>query len=370
MQRHSFDGSSAVRLPLARFRLEGEQMTTNISWRRRALVLTTLSTISLACGSSGSDKSGTAGAGGSDAAMSSNSSTAGAGGDTGSAGTSAATAGATGTAGAGTAGASIGAGGMAMTVVDAGAPDAACPKALEILFQTMYSAYDGVHTFQIPAVVNGIDPTEIQIDWSASDPSMVNLQLDPTTGGVMITTQKAGTVQIYAQAGGLCGVAPLTITAATSQQWEQGSMRYNSGIIIDNLGQTRKMAEGGVDAECTSCHGDTASAGPFKTVQHTPEQTGGFSDADLINIFENGMVPTGGYFDTSIVTYAEWQRFHKWDVGDAAQGVVIYLRSLVPAAQTGAANFGGMFVNGRRDGGMGGRFEGGVPPARDAAATQ
>jgi hypothetical protein len=253
---------------------------------------------------------------------------------------------------------------MAMTVVDAGAPDAACPKALEILFSTMYSAYDGVHTFQIPAVVNGLDPTEVQIDWSASDPSMVNLQLDPTTGGVMITTQKAGTVQIYAQAGGLCGAAPLTITAATPAQWDQGNTRYNMGVIIDNLGQTRRMAEGGVDAECTSCHGDGALAGPFKTVQHTPEQTGGFSDADLINIFENGIVPTGGYFDTSIVTYAQWQQFHHWEVGDAAQGVVVYLRSLVPAAQTGS--FGGMFVNGRRDGGMGMRPEGGVP--RDAAA--
>jgi hypothetical protein len=343
---------------LARCRLEGKQMTKNISWRRRALALMTISTIGLACGSSGSSKSGTAGAGGADAAANSTTSTAGAGGSVG-----AATAGTT-----GTAGAAIGAGGMAMTVVDAGAPDAACPKALEILFQTMYSAYDGKHTFQIPAVVNGIDPTEIQIDWSASDPSMVNLQLDPTTGGVMITTQKAGTVQIYAQAGGLCGVAPLYITAATPAQWDQGNTRYNMGVIIDNLGMTRRMAEGGVDAECTSCHGDGAVAGPFKTVQHTPEQTGGFSDADLINIFENGIVPAGGYFDTSIVTYAEWQRFHHWEVGDAAQGVVVYLRSLVPTAQTGS--FGGMFVNGRRDGGAGGRFEGGVPPMRDAASSQ
>ncbi|HEX4403937.1 MAG TPA: hypothetical protein VH560_03865 [Polyangia bacterium] len=347
-------------------------MTKNISWRRHALLLTAISTVSLACGSSGSGKSGTAGAGGADAAASS-SDTAGAGG---SAGASAA-AGATGTAGAGagaagtgTAGASIGAGGMAMTVVDAGAPDAACPKALEILFSTMYSAYDGVHTFQIPAVVNGLDPTEIQIEWSASDPSMVNMQLDPSTGGVMITTQKAGNVTIYAQAGGLCGEAPLSITAATPAQWEQGNTRYNSGVIIDNLGQTRHMAEGGVDAECTSCHGDTASAGPFKTVQHTPEQTGGFSDADLISIFEKGIVPTGGYFDATIVPYATWQTFHHWDVGDAEQGLVVYLRSLVPAAQTGSANFGGMFSRPGRDGGMGGRPEGGVPPNRDAAVSQ
>jgi hypothetical protein len=196
---------------------------------------------------------------------------------------------------------------------------------------------------------------------------MVKLEPDPTTGGVMITTQKAGMVSIIAQAGSLCGLAPLTITAATSDQWTAGSMRYNSGVIINNLGQTRRAQDGGVNAECTSCHGDTAASGPFKTVQHTPEQTGGFSDADLINIFQNGMVPTGGYFDASIVSYAQWQMFHHWDVGDNAQGVVVYLRSLVPAAQTGTSNFGGMFTGGRRDGGA---REGGVPPRRDGGAGQ
>jgi hypothetical protein len=92
--------------------------------------------------------------------------------------------------------------------------------------------------------------------------------------------------------------------------------------------------------------------GPYKTVQHTPEQTGGFSDADLIGIFQNGTVPMGGYFDATIVPYAQWQGFHKWDVGDTPQNMVVYLRSLTPAAQTGAANFGGGFMRG--GGGAGG----------------
>ena len=29
----------------------------------------------------------------------------------------------------------------------------------------------------------------------------------------------------------------------------------------------------------------------FRTVAHTPEQTGGFSDEELVNIFTMGMVP-------------------------------------------------------------------------------
>src|SRR5450631_4315808 len=52
-----------------------------------------------------------------------------------------------------------------------------CDKsALTILFSPMYSAFDGVHTFQVPAVVNGLDPTQISITWTASDPSMVKLE--------------------------------------------------------------------------------------------------------------------------------------------------------------------------------------------------
>jgi hypothetical protein len=248
-----------------------------------------------------------------------------------------------------------------------------CPKsALTILFSPMYSAYDGTHTFQVPAVVNGLDPTQISITWSASDPSMVKLETDPTTGGVMITTRKAGKVSIIATAGSLCGSSLLTITSATPQDWTDGSMRYNNGVVINRLPRTggRPAGTGGASgagaggaaatggaggasaaqAACTNCHGD-AAMGPYKTVQHTPEQTGGFSDADLINIFQNGMVPTGGYFDATIVSYADWQLFHKWDVGDTPQNIVVYLRSLTPAAQTGAANFGGRLNGG---GGMGG----------------
>jgi hypothetical protein len=263
-----------------------------------------------------------------------------------------------------------------------------CPKsALTILFSPMYSAYDGTHTFQVPAVVNGLDPTQIMITWSASDPSMVKLESDPTTGGVMITTQKAGKVSIIATAGSLCGSSLLTITSADASSWTNGSMRYNDGVVINRLprpggggrpggtggtGAGGTSASGGAggstaaDAACTNCHGDTAM-GPYKTVQHTPEQTGGFSDADLINIFQKGIVPTGGYFDATIVSYATWQTFHKWDVGDTPQDIVIYLRSLTPAAQTGMANFGGQFMRG--GGGAGGGRGFGRGGAGGAATT-
>ncbi len=318
-------------------------------YRSLSLVLGVLSAMALACGSS--TPAGKPGAAGSDGA----------------AGSSAAG----GASGLGTAGA---------TTTDGGTSTTGCPKsALTILFNPMYSAYDGMHTFQLPAVVNGLDPTEVQITWSASDPTMVALEPDPTTGGVMITMQKAGNVSIIASAGSLCGVAPLSITAATPADWTAGSERYNDGVVINRvplgMGNRRDAgADAATDAAtpqqaaCTNCHGDTATDLQFKTVQHTPEQTGGFSDDDLTGIFQKGVVPTGGYFDTSIVPYAEWQLFHKWDVGDNAKGVVVYLRSLAPAAQTGTGNFGGRFdggVRGTRDGGM----RGGMG-MRDAAVGQ
>ena len=248
-------------------------------------------------------------------------------------------------------------------VVDAGPPASAtgCEKnALKVLFSPMYSAYDGVHTFEIPAVVTGLDQSVIT--WTASDMTMVGLAQDTATGGVMITTLKPGTVSIIASAGGLCGSSPLTIAAASADDWELGSARYNDNVVLTvptGPGMNGAgAADGGVDAAasqeaaCTNCHGPTAN-NVFKTVSHTPEQTGGFSDEDLKNIFRNGTVPKGGYFDSSIVPYAAWQGFHKWQMtDDQARGIIVYLRALTPQAQTGQSNFGGMFMRG----------DGGAPP--------
>jgi hypothetical protein len=161
---------------------------------------------------------------------------------------------------------------------------------------------------------------------------------------------------------------------------------------------------------CTNCHGPTATNGPYRDVSHTPEQTGGFSDQELIGIFTGGMIPDGGYFDPSVITstcdggtdtitipeeqqaiqvaaaaaaartrpvyplgcaqeaYETWHAFHQWtDIDTSEQpGVICYLRALQPEAQNGtsaAANFGGG-GRGPRDGGGGGAPRG----RRDAGA--
>jgi hypothetical protein len=244
---------------------------------------------------------------------------------------------------------------------------------ITIAFSPMYTAVDGIHTFQVPAIVTGIAATAIT--WSASDPTMVGMQTDSTTGGVMITALKAGSVDIIATAGTVCGVSKLTISQAVSDDWTAGDMRYNNGVVLvrpSRMGRDGGVGDGGMapppsDAgrgdggpgggstigvvadggdvtrvACTNCHGPTAN-GPYKTVSHTPEQIGGFSDEQLTGIF-NGIWPTGSGnpFDTSITSQRSWESFHKWDMtADEAAGVIIYLRALTPAPQTGSRNFGG-----------------------------
>jgi hypothetical protein len=260
-----------------------------------------------------------------------------------------------------------------------------CAKSqIEILFSPMFSAFDGVHRFQVPATVNSIDPSAIT--WSISDPTLANLQVN--ADGVMITVQKAGTANIIATAGTLCGSAPLTVTASTTDHWMVGSARYTTGQMLTigpgggGLGPQPPGGMGGMatrDVACTSCHGDTATAGPFKTVSHTPMQTAGFSDDQLIKIFTAGVLPDGAYFDDEIVSRQQWSNFHRWTMTpEQATAMVVYLRSLTPESQKGSrADFGGRVMRpdggggGRGDGGFGGRGDGGRrgDAADDVAAT-
>jgi hypothetical protein len=235
-----------------------------------------------------------------------------------------------------------------------------CPKNdLQIFFSPMYTAVDGVHEFQIPAVVANVDPASIT--WSVSDPALVDFQNDATLGGVMLSARKAGKVTVLAKAVGGCGTSELTITSATAEDWSAGNMRYNNGIKLNGNVTGRGRADAGppmTDIACTNCHGPTAITMQFRTVAHTPEQTGGFSDEELVNIFTMGMVPRRGYFDSSIVSYNSWQMFHRWEMSPAeAKGVVVYLRSLTPQSQTGMR---GDFGGGRGDGGRGNRGDAGT----------
>jgi hypothetical protein len=226
-----------------------------------------------------------------------------------------------------------------------------CANNLTIAFAPdMYSAFipNSSHTFQLPVIAQGV--SNASVTWSAADPSMV--KIDPgadVSGATLLTMQGSGDTVIYGKTdSGLCGSSKLHITAATDDQWNAGNMRYNSGNPLPKFTTDGGIPNimgyvidpPGMPPACTNCHGDTATNNTFKTVSHTPEQTGGFSDAQLIQIFTMGAVPMDGYFDQQVIPQFIWSFFHKWTdiTGDQAQGVVVYLRSLPPKPQNGTTD--------------------------------
>jgi hypothetical protein len=217
---------------------------------------------------------------------------------------------------------------------------------LTVAFDPMYSAFDGTHTFAIPAVVNG---SKTNVTWSA-DKTMVGMQADPERPNeVLITALNPGFVVINVKSvDGKCGSSLLTISAAKESDWEIGSKRYNDGQSVHlsaaastGTGSPLETSDAGGPA-CTNCHGETATDSVFTDVSHTPEQTGGFSDQELLNIILRGEFPDGGYFDDKIVSYEAWHGFHRWTdiTTDQQAGIITYLRSLTPADQKGQVNFG------------------------------
>jgi hypothetical protein len=264
----------------------------------------------------------------------------------------------------------------------AGGSDNNCasPNSLVIAFNPMYSASipgSTTHTFLVPAVVQGVSGTNVK--WSESDSTAVMQQADPATGGTTITVLKPGTVTIFANINGqLCGQALLTVTQATEDDWTAGNARYNNGQgLINPFAMMMGMGDGGVPMgpppggfmipsasspsilepadggpgpACTNCHGPTATGGVFQGIEHTPEQTAGFSDQELTDIIVNGIIPDGGYYDSTIIPYQYWQFFHKWrDLTPAQQkGMIVYLRSLTPSPQSGKFDFGGFPDGGGR----------------------
>ncbi len=231
---------------------------------------------------------------------------------------------------------------------DADSSASALGEELEIQWPEMYSAFDGEHTFKIPAKVDGVK----KVKWSAEDPDMVDL--DPQSdGSVLITVRKAGKTKIIAKAGGLRGEAPLEVTEAGKDDWKNGNDRYNNGVTW----KRGSGGGGGGDAggggrrgppdptlACTNCH----AAGKTDPVQHTPMQTAGYTDEEIISIFTEGKKPDG--VEQRIMPIERWSKMHKWKMEpEETKGLVVYLRSLEPKSQ-GPVDFGGRGGRHKKDG--------------------
>jgi hypothetical protein len=225
----------------------------------------------------------------------------------------------------------------------------------------MYSAFitDSTNqTFQVPAIVTGASGTAT---WSASDSTAVAFAADPSTGGTMMTVKSATpTVTITAQIGSQCASTTLNVTSAVEADWAVGNARYNNGVpviagcidskllplLVDagiNLPPAPEAGCPDAGPACTGCHGAMSTAGIFSGVEHTPQQTAGFSDPQLIDLFVNGVVADGGPYDPNYLPYEYWHLFHTWsDIATPAEqkGMIVYLRSLTPVDEEGGLNFG------------------------------
>jgi hypothetical protein len=190
------------------------------------------------------------------------------------------------------------------------------------------------------------------VTWFA-DSTLVQMMEDmERSNEVLITMLKAGNTTIYVQSqDGKCGSSPLTISPAKESDWEIGNARYNDGVSAHlsgappppgSTGSPLEVQLDGGGPACTNCHGETATGGAFTNVSHTPEQTGGFSDQELVDLITKGIWPAHDTFDSNIVRQAAWMNFHRWaDITpDQQRGIIVYLRSLTPAGQKGAKNFG------------------------------
>lgn len=219
---------------------------------------------------------------------------------------------------------------------------------LTVVFAKAYSAYDGVRTFKVPVLV----PDVTGVKWKVSNPALAELEAlvdDPAALGseAVLTTKGAGTVEVTATLGNRKGTAVLEITQASPDVYDIGRARYTNGVMLQP-GQAGTSVDRMI--ACTNCHGMGG-----QDVEHTPAQTGGYSDQELINIFTMGVKPEG--IPNRLVPREQWRAVHQWQMSEQERmGIVVYLRSLEPQSH-GTADFGGqaVFRNNRRrttDGGM------------------
>jgi hypothetical protein len=218
--------------------------------------------------------------------------------------------------------------------------------ALTLVYAPMYSAYDGMHVFQVPVHVDGA--TVDLSGWQAIPSDAVTFDPDPdVAGGVLVTIAKGvEEITIAAHDGMIGGTALLKVTVGTPDDWDVGEKRYHNGVDFDLpdidfasaiLDPNWMPPAPPPNLACNNCHSTGAK---YFEIQHTPTQCARFSDEDLKIIFTMGMKPPGVGFrvlppmlgdTTAEKIYSD---YHRWDSTEAEQkGLIIYLRSLTPTGQ-------------------------------------
>jgi hypothetical protein len=240
-----------------------------------------------------------------------------------------------------------------------------------IQFTPMYSAFGGSQTYSLTPYVPSADPASKDTDpvmaatikWTVDGGFAKQEPFADLPGGIKLTTKKTGSTTVSLTATTAAGnkvraESKLNISAANDEDWQKGDMRYSGGTAIDFAAMFGRGAMGGMamapsgpgvcglpfninaalpkDASCTNCHNTGASA---IAVEHTPTQTAGYSDEQLIAIFTQGQKPAGYQFNSVFLKMLPqpdciYAMFHTWQIDDdTKKGIVLKLRSIEPKKQ-------------------------------------
>jgi hypothetical protein len=214
---------------------------------------------------------------------------------------------------------------------------------LQLTYAPMYSAFVEGHESQVPVLLKDTSLRGKGAKFSSSDPSIA--VVSDTEQGATVTIKKEGTVTIRAELDGDTGAAKLTITKFTEDQWKLGQARFSKSdlAIVPKSGPVNILVLASdptalnSNGACNTCH--TAQAKTLK-IENTPTQIAGYSDADLITIFTEGMKPEGAAQKTMVPSFA-WGMFHSWKVTEEEkQGLIAFLRTQTPKANPAMVDYG------------------------------
>lgn len=228
-----------------------------------------------------------------------------------------------------------------------------------ISFSPMYSAFDGTHEYAVTpsipsAAENAMVPDPVMantIKWQVDGAFVKQDEFPELTAAVKLTTKKTGMTVVKVTAKTLSGAevrgeAPLTISEAKQAEWDAGEARYNNGMMIQFMRPAMAADGEGVcglpitfelptSSACGNCHNPMNAI----SVEHTPTQTAGYSNENLVDIFTTGAKPPGGTFNSPFLRMAPmpdciYSEFHTWEMtDDEKKGIIWKLRSITPRVQ-------------------------------------
>lgn len=192
---------------------------------------------------------------------------------------------------------------------DAGSDAPSAPvSTLRFRPTTIYSGFDGEHTYKAPfAVYDADDDLSVTIDDSAVTIEKATLSTPDSldTGRYyMLTMKKAGEFALTAKSKGGTATTKVVVSDYPTARWTAGQTRYTNG--------------GSGNPPCTQCHSTTG-------IDHSPAALAGIDDRAVGLVITSGIAPNG--FPIKVDDPSN----HQWTVSDDEKnGLVTYLRSIEP----------------------------------------